>query len=79
MCFLSHHGPDRTTSLTKDLFYGPYHKGEWPGRQGSVVVDAVSHTHLNLCFLDPVAGGVVQQTHYSVDGELKGLMEKWSE
>lgn len=74
--FLSHHGPYRTTYRTKDPLYGSYHKGEWPGRQGSVVVDAVSHTHLNLSFLDPVGGSVVQKTHYSVGGKLEGLMEK---
>ncbi len=53
-----------------------YHKSEWPGRQGSVVVDTVSHTHLNLSFLDPVASSIVQQTHYSVDGQMKVLMWK---
>lgn len=56
--------------------YDAYHKGERPGRQGSIVVDAVSHTHLHLSFLDPVAGGIIQQTHYSVDVKLKGLMKK---
>lgn len=76
--FLSHHGPQRKTYQTTDPLYGPYHKGEWPGWQSSVVVDAVSHTHLNLSFLNPVAGSVIQKTHYSVDGKLKGLMEKRS-
>ena len=60
----------------KNNFYTTYHKGEGPGRQGSVVVDAVSHTHLHLSLLDPVAGRVVQQTHYSVGGESKRLMEE---
>lgn len=45
----------------------PHHKGERPWRQGSVVVDAIPHTHLHLGLLDSVAGSVVQQTHYSVD------------
>ncbi len=73
-----HHGPYRTAYHTKDPLYGPYHKGEWPGWQGSVIVDAVSHTHLNLSFLDPVAGSVVQKTHYSMDGKLKGEKERAS-
>lgn len=58
------------------LLYGPYHKGEWPWWQGSVVVDAVSHTNLHLSFLDPVARSIVQQTHYSVDGNEEELMVK---
>lgn len=60
----------------QDPFNGPYHKRERPWRQGPVVVDTVSHTHLDLSLLDPVAGSVVQQTHYSVEGKLKGLTEK---
>ncbi len=72
---LSHRGSCRTTCLTKDPFSGPYHKGERPGRQGSVVIDAVPHTHLNLSFLDSVARSVIQQTHNPVDAQGKGESE----
>lgn len=60
----------------QDPINGPYHKRERPGRQGPVVVYAVSHAHLDLSLLDPVAGSVVQQTHYSVEGKLKGKEEQ---
>lgn len=70
---LTCHGPRGAAKITQELLKSPrrdpYHKGERPRRQGSVVVDAVSHTHLHLSLLDPVAGCVVQQTHYSVHRE----------
>ena len=59
--------------------WGPYHEGEGPWRQGSIVVDTVPHTHLHLSLLDPVARGVVQQTHYSVDGKFEGLTRRRGE
>lgn len=53
-----------------------YHKREGPWRQGSVVVDAVPHTDLDLRLLDPVASGVVEQTHDSVGGDINGDNER---
>lgn len=48
-----------------------YHKCEWPGGEGSVVIYTVPHTHLNLSFLDPVASGILQQTHNSVNQKVQ--------
>lgn len=53
-----------------------YHKCEWPGGQGSVVINTVPHTHLNLSFLNPVACGVIQQTYNSVNHKVRESLLK---
>lgn len=52
-----------------------YHKGERSGRQSSVVICTVPHTHLQLGLLNSVACGIVQQTHDSADVEKRRMEE----